>query len=280
MGEAIYRLLSTDVLNNGIVAEVFEADESVLSGWGPIQHGGPVNAILTRSMENCQPRPNTRLTRITIDILGPVPIADIRVHSRIVRPGRRIELVESVLEARGGNGEWQAAAKGSAWRLVTHETEYVVHRADQTLAFPAEHEAPHLKFTLASGVEIPGFVHTFDWRIMDHPTVEGEHSVAWGNFRPDVVEGETASEIQRVAAISHTANGVGARLDPTKYVFMNTESTIHLFQQPRGPWCGLEAETSVGADGVGMSSAVIHDQFGPIGRVTQSLLVERLADHK
>lgn len=278
MGEAIYRLLNTETLADGTLAEVFESDESVLSGWGPIQHGGPVNAILTRSMENCQPRPNTRLTRITIDILGAVPIADIRVHSRIARPGRRIELVESVLEARDENGDWLAAAIGSAWRLVTHETEGVVHLADRTLALPAEDEAPHLKFTLASGAEIPGFVHTFDWRIMDHPASEGEHSVAWGNFRPDVVKGEAATEIQRVAAISDTANGVGARLDPTKYIFMNTESTIHLFQQPRGPWYGLEAETSVGADGVGMSSAVIHDQFGPIGRVTQSLLVERMPD--
>lgn len=278
MTEALYRLLSTETLENGVVAEIFASDISVLSGWGHIQHGGPVNAILTRSMENCQPRANTRLTRITIDILGPVPIADIRVHSRIARPGRRIELVESVLEARDANGQWLAAAKGSAWRLVTRATEDVVHRADRTLRLPAEHEAPMNKFKIASGESIPGFVHTFDWRILDHPTTEGERSVAWGNFRSAVVEGETPSEIQRVAAIADTANGVGARLNIAKHSFMNTESTIHLFQQPRGPWYGLEAETSVGADGVGMSSAVIHDQWGPIGKVTQNLLIERLSD--
>ena len=37
----------------------------------------------------------------------------------------------------------------------------------------------------------------------------------------------------------------------------------------------MAAETSVGADGVGMSDAVLHGPDGPIGRVTQNLLVER-----
>lgn len=77
-------------------------------------------------------------------------------------------------------------------------------------------------------------------------------------------------------AIADTANGVGARLDPGVFTFLNCDLIVSLHTPPAGDWFGLAAETSVGPDGIAMSSAVLHDQAGPIGRVSQTVLVEGL----
>ena len=61
----------------------------------------------------------------------------------------------------------------------------------------------------------------------------------------------------------------------SEYLYLNTDLTLQVHGEPVGPWFGMAAETSVGADGVGMADAVLHGADGPIGRVTQNLLVER-----
>jgi hypothetical protein len=40
-----------------------------------------------------------------------------------------------------------------------------------------------------------------------------------------------------------------------------------------GEWTGIEAESSIGSDGIGLSQAVVHDAHGAVGRIAQSLLV-------
>ena len=76
-------------------------------------------------------------------------------------------------------------------------------------------------------------------------------------------------------AIADVANGVGARLDARQWTYLNTDLTVHLFDPPTGPWIGLQAETSIGHDGIAMSSAVIHTSAGPVGRLAQNVLIQR-----
>jgi hypothetical protein len=70
-----------------------------------------------------------------------------------------------------------------------------------------------------------------------------------------------------------TANGVSVRARPLEVLFPNTDLTVHLFRQPVGDWLGLETEVSFGARGLGLTSSVLHDQHGPIGRSAQTLTV-------
>ena len=48
------------------------------------------------------PREGTLLSRVTFEILGPVPVAEVEVESRVVRPGRTVELLEAELAPAGG----------------------------------------------------------------------------------------------------------------------------------------------------------------------------------
>ena len=268
---ALYRLLGRDG-----DAELFESTPLTEGPWGPIQHGGPVAAILGRALDRHEPRPGTRLSRVTIELLGPVPISQVRVRTHIERPGRKIELLGAELDALMPDGQWRRCATGSAWRLACQDTSDVVWDAAKPQQLLDDASPSALAELFPSAWLEYGFVGTIDWRISRRSHTPGEPTLAWTDLRCAVVEGEEPSPLERLLAVSDTANGVGARLDPTQFAFLNTELTVHLHQAPTGRWVGIEAETSVGADGIANSSGILHAESGPVGRVNQSVLVERI----
>src|SRR3954453_8207118 len=80
------------------------------------QHAGPPAALLGRALEACDPRGGALLARVPYDILGPVPVAEVEVEARVVRPGRTVELLEAELRAGG-----RTAMTARAWRLPATE---------------------------------------------------------------------------------------------------------------------------------------------------------------
>ncbi|MFT3661581.1 MAG: thioesterase family protein [Gordonia sp. (in: high G+C Gram-positive bacteria)] len=271
--ESLYRRTRTDG-----AAEFFlpTSPEAVGSPWGPIQHGGPIGALLARAIDNCEPTADTRISRITIEILGPVPPAEVRVTARVRRPGRRIALLEATLEAQSDDGAWRPCALASAWRLSTQPTDDVARHADRVRTLPTADDPRLEEFTTPGAWSSGGFIGNIDWRIESFGGRAGEPTMAWTDLRAGLVEGEPPTELERLVAVADSANGVGARLDPARFAFLNTETTVHLYEPPLGPWYGIEAESSIGGDGVGMSHAVLHSAAHPIGKVVQSLLVQRL----
>jgi hypothetical protein len=59
------------------------------------------------------------------------------------------------------------------------------------------------------------------------------------------------------------------------FVFMNTDTVVHLHRLPAGADFGLRARGSIGADGIGVNNAEIFDRSGFIGSCAQTLLVQR-----
>ena len=92
-------------------------------------------------------------------------------------------------------------------------------------------------------------------------------------MRPALVEGEEPSPLDRVLMAADSGNGVSAPLDYRRWLFINADLSVALRRLPRGEWVGLEAATYAEPDGVGLSDTRLHDEQGPIGRATQSLLV-------
>ena len=72
-------------------------------------------------------------------------------------------------------------------------------------------------------------------------------------------------------------NGVAVRARPDAVAFPNTDLTVHVFRQPHGEWLGLDVEVAFGPDGVGMTSAVLHDETGPFGRALQILTLRPMS---
>jgi hypothetical protein len=73
------------------LGERFGASEYVAGAWDPnVQNGAPVSALLVRALEHCAPRDDARLSRVVIDLLGPVPITNhLWVLAQLDRVGSR-----------------------------------------------------------------------------------------------------------------------------------------------------------------------------------------------
>ncbi|MEV6100882.1 thioesterase family protein [Nocardia sp. NPDC051981] len=236
-----------------------------------MQHGAPPSALLARAVERCAPREEARVARLTMEILGPVPVGEVEVRAWVERPGRRVELVGAELVATQADGSRRAVAKASAWRIATSDSSSVVHTADAPL--PAVPAASEIGWGVPDGWDV-GYVKSVDIRAVESDDVTRR---VWVRPLVEVVEGEEISPLVRVFSVADVANGIGAQLDPYQWTFLNTDLTIDLFRLPEGEWIGLAVQTSIGPDGVGMCSTVLHDERGPIGRCLQILEVRARA---
>src|SRR4051795_12635362 len=78
----------------------FVATALTIGPWDPgLQHAGPPAALLLREAERAGGIAGGQTVRMAFDIFAPVPVGPVRVSTSVVRPGRRIELVEAVLTA-------------------------------------------------------------------------------------------------------------------------------------------------------------------------------------
>ena len=62
-------------------------------------------------------------------------------------------------------------------------------------------------------------------------------------------------------------------LDWGRYLFVNTELTVHFVREPVGEWVLLDAQTQLAEGGAGLASSVLSDRTGPVARGAQALFV-------
>src|SRR5687768_16626066 len=63
------------------------------------QHGGPAAALLARAVELVEAPVPQQVTRLTYDLWRPVPLAPLAIRTTVVRPGKRVSVVEAALVA-------------------------------------------------------------------------------------------------------------------------------------------------------------------------------------
>src|SRR5262249_60879248 len=91
---------------------------------GRMRRAGPVSALLVGALERCERRDAPRLSRVVIDLLGPVPAAgDLWVRPQLQRGGKQIELVSAEMLAPGPDGQPRPVARASGWRLQQLDTQ-------------------------------------------------------------------------------------------------------------------------------------------------------------
>jgi hypothetical protein len=113
---------------------------------------------------------------------------------------------------------------------------------------------------------------------MEWSTVKGGFgqpgpATVWVRQRVALVDGESPTGLQRLMAVADSGNGVSNLVDPWAWFFINTELTVHTWRMPAGEWIGLDANTTIGPQGIGVATSTLHDQDGPVGHGSQALLV-------
>jgi Thioesterase-like superfamily len=230
------------------------------------QHGGPPSALLARAIEQCCPREDMLISRMTVDILGAIPVDELELRSRMLRPGRSVELVEAALSAGG-----REVARAQAWRVL---------RTTQKIA-PLQPRAPALPELLAESMPsaadgwVDGYLSAVEWRFTAGVFGQPGPATAWTRLLHPIVPGELPSPLQRVLAVADSGNGISSELDLTSWHFINPELTVHLHREAVGEWICLEAQTAISPGGAGLATSVLSDLNGPIGVGAQSLLIAR-----
>lgn len=242
----------------------FRSTQHTVGPWDPgLQHAGPPSALLGRAIEQCQPRPEVMVARLTVEILGAIPVADLQVEARMGRPGRSVELVEAELSAAG-----RLVARASAWRVKRTAGTAVPPRAPQPPPLPdpqPERDVPGW---------FSGYLQAMEWRWSSGHLIEPGPAVGWARMRVPLVGGEAPSPLTRVMVLADSGNGASSELDVAGWVFINPELTVHLHREAVGEWVCLDARTVITDGGVGLATSYLSDQSGPIGVGAQSLLVQ------
>jgi hypothetical protein len=248
--------------------QLFDSTDGTRSNWDPeIQHGSPPLALMTKLIEELAADSGLRIGRLTLDILGAIPVDRVRVRAWVERPGSRISMMAAEMLAPRPDGAQRAVARVTAWLLAPSDT---THAATDRYPPLVEGEAaavPH------SWHGAPGYLDTVRWRTQRNADATG--NVVWLSPLVHLVDLEDMTDLQRLAMVADCANGAGAALDPERYVFMNTDTAVHLHRLPVGNDFALRSRGSIGPDGIGVTTAEIFDRQGFIGTVAQTLLVQR-----
>ncbi|HIW92753.1 MAG TPA: thioesterase family protein [Candidatus Corynebacterium avicola] len=246
--------------DTGRYLRTFTATEHTESPWGRgFQHGSPPAALVTHVLEQLVPD-SGRLTRVTTELLGAVPLGELHATGRVVRPGKRICLVEAVVTDPSG----REVIRGTGWWVRTRPTTDIENPDVPSGAgmVPLEEASSSAFSQMWSG----GYIDSLE--------TQGAPGQLWLRSRIPVVADAPDTPWTRLAAVADVANGTNPTVDPRAWSFMNTDLSIYLHRLPRGEWIGVSAEANYGPDGIGLTIGRLHDQDGPVGSTSQSLMLD------
>ena len=70
---------------------------------------------------------------------------------------------------------------------------------------------------------------------------DGTSNVVWLSPLVHLVDSEDVTDLQHLAMVADCANGAGAALEPERFLFMNTDTVVHLHRLPVGKDFALRA---------------------------------------
>jgi hypothetical protein len=248
-------------------ADLFVATELTRGPWDPgAQHAGPPSALLARAIELLPDGERFQVGRIGFDILRPVPIAPLRVKARVLRSGRRVQLVEAELS----DGE-QVLMRATAWRIEIAEVELPAGAAAPLQPPPPPEQGFEADFFPTK--QEHGYHSAMEVRFISGGFVEVGPATVWLRMRQPLVAGEEPTPLQRTLVVADVGNGVSAALDYRRFVFVNVDLTVHLERMPAGEWICVDAVTLPRPTGIATAESVLSDREGRIGRAAQALIV-------
>jgi hypothetical protein len=244
----------------------FVATELTRGPWDPgAQHAGPPSALLGREIERLEDAAEFHVGRITFEILRSVPIGPVRVEAEVVRPGRRVQLVEASL-----SGEDGVLMRARAWRIRTTSIE-LPESIESPSPPPGPAQGAQPEF-FATGQKV-GYHTAMEWRSVSGGFLEPGPATVWMRMRGQLVEGEEPTPLQRTLVAADVGNGISAVLDWKRFLFINVDLSVHLERVPQGEWVCVDAVTLPQPNGVATAESVLSDESGRIGRAAQTLLI-------
>lgn len=230
-------------------------------------HAGPPAALLVRAVEALVS--HQQLTRITIELMRPIPMAGFRVQAEIRRPGRSV----SHTEAEIFDGD-RFYARAYAMHIRT---------VDDLDVTTATMETPEFPNSVSGGFPIVEAVHdevSFGSSVECRYDQGGEIAVGgpttiWMRTMYPILADEDPSPFQKIAPLADCGNGISYNGPLGPMSFLNADLTMSLHREPSGEWFASRSVSHWQRSGIGMSDSELFDVEGPVGRATQSLMLRR-----
>jgi acyl-CoA thioesterase len=228
--------------------------------WGPSLSGNYIGGLLGRAVEQEVDDAELQPARLTVDLLRPVALQPLRVHSSVVRDGRRLRLVDAVMTQ---NDVMVARASALFLRRGEHTEDGVWTTPVTMPAIPAQ------PAVLAD--DLPMLLHSFGRdAVAGSPGVgvtEWRHDgqkFAWVRETKRLVDDEPLSPFTRAVMAGDVTSSL-THWGTDGLQFINADYTITLSRLPDGVYIGLASMTHYGHAGVATGVATLFDESGPIG---------------
>lgn len=236
--------------------------------WDPnAQYGGAPCALLTWATEQVPTLAPMRVTRATVDLHRPVPISPLRLATKVLREGKRLQLVEATISHDGTEVARATTLRlrlGHGPAVTSDPARPVVVPPPPPDTFPAR--PPH-----HSSDERTGFIAGMDIRHVDDGM-----STAWYRVVAPVVFGHEASPTVRLAMVADFTANAANYLDHRRWSCINPDLNLHLARSPEGDWFAVATRSWYEQDGIGHARADIFDTVGFLGTVTTAALVDEV----
>ena len=227
------------------------------SAWtGQTQSGVSVAGLVAHLIEKMPAAVPMLPARITMDILGTIPMEPLTSVTRVVRDGRRMQLIEVELQA----GE-RSCVRASVLRVRSAGTPVV----DPPLTYPVPNAAS------------PGYGST-SWAEWVRPfgafDIPGP-GARWLRFLAPVVAGSPLAPLEALAMASDFGSGTAPILSVKEWTLANIDISLHISRLPRGEWLLVDATGQSAGNGVGLASSRLGDRDGMIATAQQTVFLDR-----
>jgi hypothetical protein len=250
----------------------YEPTRATESPWDrTAQHGGPPAALLARVIGQTVEGP-LRIGRISVDILGPIPLREGVVEVSPIKPGRRVHLTEARMIVDG-----RVAVTARTWHIATGDRPPTTGE-EQTAPPPLPARPATQPFY--PGLDDWGYGRSIEWRFTRGGFDSLGAADVWARVRLPLVAGVPLTGQDRVLIAADSANGLSLSLPLEQWFSIPPTMTATLLRPPAGEWVHLACRTYLSDDGIGLAHADLSDPGGLIGEVAQPLLVQkRKPDH-
>jgi hypothetical protein len=251
----------------------FVPDPVCAGPWDPgAMHGGPIAALVGRLIADHEADDGDWfLSRLTVELVRPVPVKPVTVRLEIRRPGKRLQLIDAVvldpdgaevLVARGLRLRWED--NGLDEEQLEHPDAPDIAGPDGLSSYAHSHERPFGNF----------FMDALDVRAVDEAEFVGMGPAqVWFKLLVPVMAGESVHPLDRVLTAADFPNGVSRILDPLEHQFINPDLTVSLHRYPANDWVLLDGVSHCRRGGYGMAQCALSDDGGHLGVSVQTLLV-------
>jgi hypothetical protein len=230
------------------------------------QFGGSPAALLATLVEQTPTLAAMQIARFTLDLLRPVPLTPLKPEIRVVREGKRIQVVEASLFA--GSTE---VARSSTLRVRKGDlgSTRITDTEEEPNPLP---ERPCPSDNDPFPRQAPGSRRAVEYLFEG---VGGYYQgPTWARLRVAIIDSQPVYPIARLAYTADFASGIGSRTLALRGI--NADLALNVVRYPEGEWLCLDGWGWTSREGIGQVQATISDTLG----VTSAVSMTRLVDPK